>query len=437
VSRFLFAAWPFEGHVFPQLSIACALRDRGEEVAFYTAETMRAPVEGEGLRFFPFRRVAAESWQRVEAQQRRAGGRRQSLRAGYEAFRKWLVETIPGQVADLEEIRDEWAPDVLVSDFSMWGPITIVREAFPMPVVAWSTLMGTQLPGPEAPPWGFGFAPPRTRAARLRASLLTRAGDAAAFGLRRRIDRFRAERGLQPLGCGVSEFAGRSSLYLVGSLRELDYDRGDLPPSVHYVGACVWHPPTEARAAAELDAVPADEPWVHVTEGTSHHQDPFVLRAALEGLERRPVRVILSTGGRDPAELDLPPLPPNATVARWVSHSELLPRCAAVVTTGGANTVLASLRAGVPVVVVPTTWDKPDNARRVVEAGVGLRLAPRRCSPERLRAAVEEVLRDPSYASNARRVADALARAPGPAGAAVLLQELATASADVPAETAA
>ena len=429
-ARFLFASWPFEGHVFPQMSIARELRDRGEDVAFYTAETMRAPIEGEGMPLFPFRRVAEESWLRVESQQRRAGGRRQSLRAGYEAFRRWLVETIPDQVADLDAIRREWDPDVIVADFSMWGPITIVREAAPMPVVAWSTLMGTQLPGPDAPPWGFGLAPPRSATGRMRAAALTRLTDLVATGTRRRVDHFRGEAGLAPMGCSVSAFAGRSSLYLVGSLAELDYNRHDLPSTVHYLGACVWHPPAEPGGPDALDAIPADAPWVHVTEGTSHHQDPFVLRAAVEGLANRPVHAILTSGqARDPEALGLGSLAPNIHLTRWVSHSELLPRCSAVVTTGGANTILASLQAGVPLVVVPTTWDKPDNARRVVEAGVGVRLSPRRCTPERLRAAVEEVLTNPEYRTNARRIADALARAPGPAGAADLLQGLAASAA--------
>jgi len=423
-SRFLFASWPFEGHVFPLLSIACALRDRGDEVAFYTAEVMRAPIESEGFTLFPFDRVHESSWLEVEAMQQRAGGRRQSLRAGYRAFRSWLVETIPDQVADLAEIHTAWSPDVLVADFSLWGAIAVVREAFPMPVVAWSTLMGTQLPGPDAPPWGFGIGPPRTAGARLRASLLTRLTDLAATGIRRRVDHFRADRGLPPLGCSVSAFAGQSSLYLVGSLPQLDYDRRDLPPTVHYVGPCVWHPPLEPEAAAALDAIPVDQPWVHVTEGTSHHQDPFVLRAAVEGLGGRPLHAILTTGRRDPAELGLPSLPPNIHLRRFVSHSELLPRCAVVVTTGGANTILAALRAGVPLVVIPTTWDKPDNARRVVEAGVGVRLAPRRCTPTSLRAAVEEVLANSEYAANAARVADDLREAPGPAGAAALLRSL-------------
>ena len=55
---------------------------------------------------------------------------------------------------------------------------------------------------------------------------------------------------------------------------------------------------------------------------------------------------------------------------------------------------MAALRAGVPLVIVPTTWDKPDNALRIVEAGVGVRLAPRPLHAQTLRAAVERVLAD-------------------------------------------
>jgi MGT family glycosyltransferase len=432
-ARFVFATWPFEGHAFPLVSIAKVLRARGDEVAFYTGERMIGPLEREGFTVFPFRHVDETSRMQVDEMLTRSGGRRQPLRAGYKAFRDWLVETIPDQVADLEEVRREWQPDVLVADFSMWGPIVILREAVPMPVVAWSTLMGTQLPGPDAPPWGFGLAPPRTGGARLRASTLRRVADLVAIGVRRRVDEFRADHGLPPLGCAVSAFAGESPLYLVGSLAELDYSRTDLPDTVHYVGACVWHPPTPPGAAAALDAIPDDRPWVHVTEGTSHYQRPFLLQAAVRGLAGRPVHAILTTGDqRDPEELGLTPVPPNVHLTRFVSHGEFLPRCAVLVTTGGANTVLAALQAGVPLVVVPTTWDKPDNARRVVEAGVGVRLSAKKVTPERLWDAVHHVLAEPRYRENAQRVAAALADAPGPAGAADLLQTLAATGAEVP-----
>jgi UDP:flavonoid glycosyltransferase YjiC (YdhE family) len=111
-------------------------------------------------------------------------------------------------------------------------------------------------------------------------------------------------------------------------------------------------------------------------------------------------------------------------VARWLSHEDFLPRCAALVTTGGAATVLASLKAGVPLLVVPTFWDKSDNAQRVVEAGVGLRLAPRRCTADRVRAAVMRLLDEPHFRENARRIARRFAQVPGPPRAAELLEGL-------------
>jgi UDP:flavonoid glycosyltransferase YjiC (YdhE family) len=96
-----------------------------------------------------------------------------------------------------------------------------------------------------------------------------------------------------------------------------------------------------------------------------------------------------------------------------------------MITTGGSATVQTTLRAGVPLIVVPTDWDKPDIARRVVETGAGISLAPGQCTPKRLRAAVEQVLGTPSFRQNAQRMAAAFARYRGPEAAADLLQDLA------------
>ena len=134
------------------------------------------------------------------------------------------------------------------------------------------------------------------------------------------------------------------------------------------------------EAGAWENAVPDGRPWVHVAASTVAGSDDGLLRAAVRGLAGRPVELIATAGGGAPGDLRLEPLPANVHLARWVNHARLLPRCGAVVTPGGAGTIVAALTAGVPLVVVPTTWDKPDNARRVVEAGVGVRLSPRRCT---------------------------------------------------------
>jgi MGT family glycosyltransferase len=427
--RFLVTCWPFEGHVFPQLAVADALRGRGHEVAFYSGEPARRHVEAAGLTFFGFADLDERAYQRVQAREAESGMRRQSLRVEHQAFRNWLVETIPAQVSDLRRIREHWRPDVLVSDLTMWGPLLVLWQADRIPVAGSSTFLGPMIPGPQAPPAGFGLGPARGITGRLRDRVLHGVVSVAARGLRQRVDEIRADHGLGPLGVSVNAFTGRLPLYLVPSLRAIDYGRDDLPPSVHYVGPCPWFPSTTPTESGWLRSVPQDLPWVHVTEGTSHYQDPFLLRAACAGLAGAPVRMIGTTGAsRDPDRLGLGALAANVHLTRWLSHDALLPRCSVVVTTGGPATILAALGAGVPLVVVPTTWDKPDNARRIVESGLGVSLRPGRCSPGRLRSAVLEVLARPSYRAKARAVATALAEAPGAARSAELLEHLGAAS---------
>jgi MGT family glycosyltransferase len=286
--------------------------------------------------------------------------------------------------------------------------------------------MGPLIPGPDAPPWGFGLRPPRGPLTRAAARALTGLTELAGTPLRRRVDEIRAEHGLPPLGESVNRYTARLPLYLVGNIRELDYGRQDLPFNVHYVGNCIWYPPTPPETAEALAGIRTDRPWVHVADSTLASAEPRLLRAAVEGLADEPVEVLISTGGgRASDELGLGALPGNVHVARWYDHGELLPRCAALVTVGGPKTILAAAEAGVPMVVVPTTWDKPDNARRVTHAGAGLRVPARRCTPERLCAAVRAVLHEPRYRSAAQRLAALLAAAPGPPEAARLLEDLA------------
>jgi MGT family glycosyltransferase len=427
MARFLFTCWPFDGHIVGPMAIAAAARERGHDVAIYTGGAGRATVEREGFEFFPFHAVdeerAYENMRTLESRVQGVGpgGGRQLLRT----FREWLVETIPNQVADLQPLIEEWKPDVVMTDLSMWAPVVILWEATAVPVAVYQTLMGPLIPGPDAPPWGLGMAPPKTRRERAVARTITTVTELAGTGLRRRLDEFRREHRLPPMQCTFNEFTARLPLYLVGSLAELDYSRRDLPDTVHYLGACIWRPPRDPQTLAWLDAIPAERPWVHVTEATLHYGDPFILRAAAEGLAESDVEVIMTTGRqRDPEALGLGDLAANVHLARWLSHGDLMRRCRVMVTAGGTSTILSSLQTGVPLVVVPTNWDKPDNARRVVEAGVGVQLAPKECTPARLRAAVEEVLSEPRYRENAANVAALLADAPGPPRAAELLEEL-------------
>lgn len=411
------------------MSIAHVLRERGHECAFYSGPHAAPTVEGEGFAFFPSPKADEDAlYEFMFAPERtRSMTWRDVLRLST-TLQTFLLSTVSRQVADLEPLIASWRPDVLISDCYVLGPPLVLREKCNIPV-AILAYFSCLIPGRDAPPFGLGLPRPRNWYTRLLSQSVWAAAQPVRSRFRREANEVRQRYGLPPITTSVFEFTGTVPLYLVIGTSEFDYERHDLPPCVRYVGACLWDKPRHEQSSEWLDQLPRDRPWVHATEGTLHVQEPFLLRAAVQGLANLPMQVIVSTGGnREPDQLNLGPIAPNVKVVRWVSHTTLVPQLDLMITTGGSATVQTGLKCGVPMIIVPTEWDKPDIARRLTETGAGVRLSPSQCTPERLRATVEHMLRTPSYRENAQRMARAFARYGGPLAAADLLEALAASS---------
>jgi UDP:flavonoid glycosyltransferase YjiC (YdhE family) len=63
--------------------------------------------------------------------------------------------------------------------------------------------------------------------------------------------------------------------------------------------------------------------------------------------------------------------------------------------------VAKALVRGVPLVVVPGAGEQAENAGKLVRAGLGLAIPPRKLTPLRLGSAVRTVLGDPGFAARA------------------------------------
>jgi MGT family glycosyltransferase len=244
------------------------------------------------------------------------------------------------------------------------------------------------LPGKGIPPYGLGMKPMRGPVGRLRDGALVRVlirqyGAAMLPGL----NRLRAAEGLPELTSPVDHMLSADRL-LVLTGDPLEYPRGsDLPGHVRFVGAQSWDPP--GAAAPAWLGEPGD-PWVLVTNSTDYQRDEALPLAAVEALRDEPVRVILTLADAYDT-VEIAPAP-NIRVERFVPHGPVLERAAAVVTHSGMGIVQKALGAGVPIVAVPFGRDQPEVARRVVEAGAGVRLPARKLTPERLRAAVRQAM---------------------------------------------
>lgn len=88
----------------------------------------------------------------------------------------------------------------------------------------------------------------------------------------------------------------------------------------------------------------------------------------------------------------------------YAPFSTLFPRAAAIVHHGGIGTTAMAMRAGRPMLIVPNSWDQPDNGHRAVRLGIARMLSKRQFTPNRAAVELRQLLLIPSYQQRASDV---------------------------------
>src|SRR5262249_7028131 len=193
-----------------------------------------------------------------------------------------------------------------------------------------------------------------------------------------------------------------------------------LPPGFHHTG-----PWTDADARA-----PVDFPWeridrsrtlVYASMGTLQNRVLRTFRMIAEACVGLDLQLVISLGGgQDPALLAH--LPGDPIVVGYAPQLDLIRHSALTISHGGLNTALESLACGVPMVVLPVTYDQPGVGARVEYAGVGRSIPIARLTLERLRVAVRTVLGDPADRVRAGLIGSSIEAADGLNRAADLIE---------------
>lgn len=293
--------------------------------------------------------------------------------------------------ADLVPFARWWRPDVIVTDAMAYaGPLTADVLGVPLVRHLW---------GPDWPSSGFGLGG-------------FTAGQTSAWwppDLVRLYESYGARTGVDFARFTVDPFP--PSLQLPGlvnrvTMRAVPYNGSGSMPA--------WL--TE----------PVRRPRLCVTWGTSTSEFigahafrvPEVL-AALAGLD---VEVVLAVTAGDVERLGA--VAANVRVAPNVPLDLLLPSCAAVVSQGGASTVVTAAAHGLPQVVLPQFADQPVNAGLIAAAGAGVVLDRRPLDPAQVRAAVTAVLVDAPLRAAAQRLRAELEAGPSPAETVPMIEAL-------------
>jgi UDP:flavonoid glycosyltransferase YjiC (YdhE family) len=397
MTHFLFTLWDGAGSLPPELSVARALVDRGHRVSVLADPTAEREALAAGADFRPWRDTPHLRSRRPEDDVLRDYEARTPPQLIARLSERLICTPSAVQAAEATRAIEALRPDALVSSSMLLGP-QVAGEAAGLPVTA---LMPNIyfLPVPGRPPFGTGWQPARGPVGRARDRAVTALGGRAWSKGLEPLNATRADFGLAPLA-HVWEQLDHARRVLVLSSRAFD-DPSPLPPNVRYAGARLgdpaWVEPWEPPAG--------DAPLVLVSLSSGAQDQLAVLRRIVAGVAALPVRAVVTTGHAiDPEEV---PAPAHIQVLRSAPHSQVLAQASAVVTHGGHGTVLRSLAAGVPALVLPMGRDQLDNAARVVARGAGLRLKPS-ARPAAIAAAVRRLLDEPRHREGAGRVAERL-----------------------------
>ena len=402
-ARIVVAAWGSFGDLHPHLALAIGLRDRGHRVIVASAPPFREAVERVGVEFHPIRpdlpdRVGNEA----------LFARMMDRRSGTEFIVRSLVAPAVRQTyADIEEVAA--GADLMVTGMLAFGA-AFFAEQNGIPRVS-TALQPSALFSLYDPPSG-DLLPgvellrrlPR-RALRPLTGLVRLATDPWFVPLAR----FRAEIGLPPTP--INPFLGGTVspvLHLALFSPVFARPQPDWPTQTVATGF-PFEPRVDGSTLPNALARFLDDgtPPIVFTLGSSAVYAPGAFwERSIEAVRALGHRGVLLVG--PDRETMFPKAGADVIAVGWAAHSALFLRAAAVVHQGGIGTTAQALRAGVPMLVVPYAHDQPDNARRVAELGVALRLAADRYTARAAVDALARILDDPSFSARAASIAQAI-----------------------------
>jgi MGT family glycosyltransferase len=180
---------------------------------------------------------------------------------------------------------------------------------------------------------------------------------------------------------------GLANLYVYPELA--DYPRArPLGPGWQRLDSSVRETDEQYTVPASLAA--QDGALIYFSLGSLGSADVPLMRRLIDGLAATPYRYIVSMGPLH-AELELAP---NMAGAEFLPQTSVIPQADLVITHGGNNTTTECLHFGKPMIVLPLFWDQHDNAQRVAELGLGVRLDTYRCTDAELHGALRRLLGD-------------------------------------------
>jgi UDP:flavonoid glycosyltransferase YjiC (YdhE family) len=410
MARYLLASSPVHGHVAPMTNIAAALVRAGHRVRFLTGALFREAVEATGGQH-----VALPTSADYDARDLDAAFPGRTTRSGLRKLtfdvQHTFAEPMRAQAEAMRAMLDAEPVDAILAETTFLGVLPLLVDPRPRPAVVSVGITVLTLSSRDTAPFGLGLPPSSSTAGRARNRLLNLLVHRVVFGPnQRRLNRTLRDMDLANSPVFFLDWPRLADRLLQLGVPGFEYPRSDLPTQVRFVGPPPPHDSTPVQAPPPwwdelLAARRSGRPVVHVTQGTVDTSDlTRLIGPALQALADKDLLVVVTTGGRDPTQIP-GGLPANARAAAYVPYPALLPHIDLAITNGGYGGTQRLLAHAIPLIVAGDTEDKPEVAGRVAASGAGINLRTGTPTAPILAAAVDAILRNPTYRQRARTLA--------------------------------
>ncbi|MEV6980714.1 glycosyltransferase [Sphaerisporangium sp. NPDC051017] len=176
------------------------------------------------------------------------------------------------------------------------------------------------------------------------------------------------------------------------------------------------------ESLAALSAPASEGSLVYFSLGSLGSADVELMQRVIDVLATTPHRYIVSMG---PLHEEIK-LADNMWGAEVVPQTKVLPLVDLVITHGGNNTTTEALHFGKPMILLPLFWDQYDNAQRIHELGLGVRLSTYTFTDEELISALDRLLGDTALRARLAEAGEEIRGRDGLRRAADLIEETAT-----------
>jgi MGT family glycosyltransferase len=402
------------------VGIGQVLRRRGHRVVFVAEESFAGTLEAQG-----FEEALMRLKPNPEVPEQPGQFWRDFIRDTAPQFRRPTIEQLDGLIRPiweeliagarfvddrLREIFDGVRPDVVVEDNVVAFPAVLAAAA---PWVRIMSCNPLEMRDPAVPPVFSGY-PTGDRSGWAE---FVHEYERTHRGLWAEFDAYVRERGAA--GLPDLEFIPPSpALNLYVYPVEADYPRSrPLGPEWHRLDSCVrdTDPPFELPLGFER------RPLIYLSLGSLGSADVELMSRLIAVLAETPYRYVVSKGPQH----ELVELADNMAGAEFLPQVSLLPLVDLVITHGGNNTITEALHFGKPTIVLPLFWDQYDNAQRMAELGLGVRLRTCDFEDNELTGAIDRLLADRPLGERLRAISARLQASPGTVKAAELIEAVA------------